>query len=285
MKTPLRAGPSPGRGWRYIDNGALGRNIGGIYAQTLIAIILVPSLTATALLLTLRDGPAAALIKQYGPIGVAGAVTLWAVERLHRRPWRSVIAADQIIDPRRVVIGATVAFAILSAQLLLLDALTGWRLDLSVWLSGTAWLTALCVIPLQAAGEEILFRGYLTQALGRAIRSRIAIALLAGVIFGAMHLNTRGWLTLPYFLLVALFLALVTLRDEGLELAIGGHATMNLFAFVAVNSGIVAPSAVGTAPAAAAMPFNAAAILVLVVDGALFYGLSRLFVGWFCRPR
>jgi membrane protease YdiL (CAAX protease family) len=120
------------------------------------------------------------------------------------------------------------------------------------------------------------------------IRSRIVIAIAVGAIFGALHLNARGWLTLPYFMLLSLFYSLVSLRDEGLEIAIGGHAGLNLFAYAAANSGVMAPAAIGAATgdgASGAMPLNAAAILVLSVDGALFYGLTRLSVRLFCRPR
>jgi membrane protease YdiL (CAAX protease family) len=142
-------------------------------------------------------------------------------------------------------------------------------------------VVALCLIPLQATSEQILCRGYLTQALGRIIRSRVGIAALVGLIFGVLHLNTHGWLTVPYFFLLSLLFSLVSLRDEGLELAIGGHAAMNLAAFGAANSSLVAPAAIGGA-GAAAMPFNTAAIVVLLVDGALFYGLTRLLVRLVC---
>ena len=52
------------------------------------------------------------------------------------------------------------------------------------WLAAL-WVSAVVVAP---AGEEVLFRGYLTQALGRIARSRVLIAATVGVVFGVLHL-------------------------------------------------------------------------------------------------
>ena len=140
---------------------------------------------------------------------------------------------------------------------------------------------ALLLIPLQSTSEELLFRGYLTQALGRMMRSRLLIAVIVALVFGALHLNTHGSLTIPYYAVFSLILSAVSLRDERLELAIGGHTGVNLFGFAVGN--LFGPAAilgeVGT------VPFNWASIAAAAVNGALFYGLTRLLVRLCCRPR
>ena len=106
--------------------------------------------------------------------------------------------------------------------------------------------------------------------------------------FGGLHLNAYGPLTVPYFLGLSLIFSLVSLRDDRLELVVGGHAAMNLFAFV-VASSMLGPETLGRAgqgmigATQAAMPFNAAAIAVLIVNGALFYGLTRVLVRLLAR--
>jgi membrane protease YdiL (CAAX protease family) len=272
------------RGWAFIDLAASGVNSARSYALAGLAIVVLPSLAAMFLAVYTGIGPASALVQQYVPIALAGAVAIWAVMRLHRRPWHSLIAANARLDWRRLAIGAAAQFAIMGGQLLLLDAMTGWRLNLTLPISAAVAILAVCLIPLQAASEELLFRGYLTQALGRMIRSRIAIAGLVALVFGILHFNTHGGLTLPYFFVLSLVFSLVSLRDEGIELAIGGHAAMNLFAFGAANSSIVAMGAIG-APPASMIRFNATAILILLIDGLLFYGLTRLGVRLLCVPR
>jgi hypothetical protein len=108
----------------------------------------------------------------------------------------------------------------------------------------------------------------------------MAIALAVGLVFGGLHLNAYGTLTVPYFLVLSLIFSLVSLRDERLELVIGGHAAMNLFAFVVASAmlGPESPAQGMIGGPQSALPFNTAAIAVLALNGALFYGLTRLLV-------
>jgi len=281
-----------GRGWRFIELAALGVNGPRSYAAAFAWIVLCP--LAMAVVLGAAAGisgvikqrpqdvlaPTTAILEQYGPIVVAGAALLYAVARIHRRPWQSLIAPDLRLDGVRFAIGFIVQVAILGGQLALVHALTGWPWMFSVPEPLGVFVLALLLIPLQAASEELLFRGYLTQTLGRVLRSRVAIALVVGAAFGGLHLNAYGPLTVPYFLVLSLIFSLVSLRDERLELVIGGHAAMNLFALVVASAmlGPESPTQGMIGGPQAAMPFNAAAIAVLVINGALFYGLTRLLV-------
>lgn len=102
-------------------------------------------------------------------------------------------------------------------------------------------LIALCLIPLQTSFEELFIRGYLMQGIGVLLGSRWGAALLSSAFFMALHLMNpeigkfgTGIMVLYYFL-VALFLAAITLLDEGLELAMGIHAATNLFGSIFVT--------------------------------------------------
>jgi membrane protease YdiL (CAAX protease family) len=281
-----------GRGWRFIDLAGLGINTARTHIAALLWIVLCP--LAVAVVLGAAAGisgvikqrpqdvlaPTTAILEQYLPIVVVGAALLYSVARIHRRPWQSLIAPDLRLDPRRFAIGFVAEVAILGGQLALVYALTGWPWMFSVPEPLGVFVLAMLLIPLQAASEELLFRGYLTQALGRIVRSRLVIALVVGLLFGGLHLNVYGALTVPYFLVLSLIFSLVSLRDERLELVIGGHAAMNLFAFVVATAmlGPETPAQGMIGAPQAAMPFNAAAIGVLAVNGALFYGLTRLLV-------
>jgi membrane protease YdiL (CAAX protease family) len=283
------------RGWQFVDLAALGRNTGRSYAAALLRIILYPLAAAVLLGLAVALGtvvfhpqpgsidPTVGILVQYGLIVVAGIAVLRSVERSHRRPWRSLVAPDLSIDWRRLAIGGGVQFAILGGELALVHALTGWPWRFSISAGLPLFVLGVLLIPLQATSEEILFRGYLTQALGRIVRSRVLIATTVGLVFGLLHLNTYGPLTLPYFLLLSLIFSLVSLRDERLELAIGGHGAMNLFAFGVANAGLAGPAAVSGGEAA--MQFNWTAIVALMLNGALFYSVTRLLVRLFCVRR
>jgi membrane protease YdiL (CAAX protease family)/MFS family permease len=283
------------RGWAFIDLAKLGVNTRGAYARALLRIILYPVAAAVLLGLAIAANAVlhhrspgsiaaiAAILEKYGLIVVAGAAVVHSVVRIHRRPWRSLIAPDLRIDWRRIAIGLGVGLAILVAELAGVHEATGapWRLGPLAALPALA--LGLVLIPLQSATEELLFRGYLTQALGRITRSRVMIAAAVGVVFGLLHLNAYGALTVAYFLVVSLTFSLVSLRDERLELAIGGHSAMNLFAFAAANSGLIGAAIIGVG--ARPMAFNWVAIVVMAVNGALFYGITRLLVRLCCDRR
>jgi CAAX protease family protein len=278
-----------GRGWRFIDLAGLGRNCARLYALAGAQIILCPLLVATvfgiAAGVTHAAGSIAApvhVLLRYGPIVAAGAALLYGLPRIHRRPAMSLVAADLHVDWRRLAIGGGAQCAILAAQLVLVHALTGWPWRFTAPAALPAFVLAILLIPLQAASEELLFRGYLTQALGRVVRSRVLIATVVGSVFGALHLAAYGPLTVPYFCVLSLVFSLVSLRDERLELVIAGHGAMNLFAFATANLTILPVGSISTTHVVA--PFNSAAILVLLVDGAMFYGITRLLV-WLCCER
>jgi membrane protease YdiL (CAAX protease family) len=90
-------------------------------------------------------------------------------------------------------------------------------------------LVALLLTPLQAAGEEYLFRGYLTQAFGGFLPTVFAV-LVPAVLFAVAH----GAQSLPVFIdrlafgLVAGVLVVVT---GGIEAALAMHVLNNWFAF------------------------------------------------------
>lgn len=85
--------------------------------------------------------------------------------------------------------------------------------------------------PLQAVGEEYAFRGYLTQACGLLVRSRVVAVLVPALIFAVLHGLGQP---VPVFLdrlgfgIVAGVLVIVT---GGLEAGIAMHVLNNLLAF------------------------------------------------------
>ena len=97
------------------------------------------------------------------------------------------------------------------------------------------------MIPLQTTAEELLMRGYLFQGLGAAFKSRLAPLLITSISFGFLHaLNPEvaklGYGLISIYVITGLFLGMITLMDEGLELSIGFHAANNLVIALLVTS-------------------------------------------------
>lgn len=102
----------------------------------------------------------------------------------------------------------------------------------------SGWLMLAAVVllttPLQAAGEEYFFRGWLTQWTGSMLRWRwLAIALpavLTAFLFALAHGAQSPWLFADR-LVFGLVASLLVWRTGGLECAVALHVANNLLAF------------------------------------------------------
>ncbi|WP_298533920.1 CPBP family intramembrane glutamic endopeptidase [uncultured Algibacter sp.] len=100
---------------------------------------------------------------------------------------------------------------------------------------------AVVLIPLQTSFEEYFFRGYLMQGFGVVLRNKWAPLLLTSIGFGLMHIanpevEKLGYIIMIYYIGTGLFLGIITLMDDGLELALGFHAANNLFTALLVSA-------------------------------------------------
>ncbi|SOR80270.1 MULTISPECIES: CPBP family intramembrane glutamic endopeptidase [Streptomyces] len=126
--------------------------------------------------------------------------------------------------------------------------------EFGAWVGWRSFLVSLVVlallVPVQAAAEEYVFRGWLTQAVGAFVRSPWFAVLPQAVLFAAAHgWGTRwGFFGLLVFGLVAGWL---TIRTGGLEAAVALHVLNNLLAFgvaAAVVDGLSSDETAADAP-------------------------------------
>jgi membrane protease YdiL (CAAX protease family) len=104
-------------------------------------------------------------------------------------------------------------------------------------------MTLICIflIPIQTSFEEYFFRGYLMQGIGILARNKWVPLLITSIIFGGLHffnpeVEKLGNIVMIYYIGTGLFLGIITLMDEGLELALGFHAGNNLLAALLVTA-------------------------------------------------
>ena len=100
---------------------------------------------------------------------------------------------------------------------------------------------SLLFLPLQTSTEEVLFRGYFMQGLGLLVKNRWFPLLLTSVIFGLLHManpeiDKIGNIALVFYIGTGLFFGIATLMDDGLELALGLHASNNIVAAFLVTA-------------------------------------------------
>ncbi|MGL2965787.1 CPBP family intramembrane glutamic endopeptidase [Flavobacterium sp. XGLA_31] len=100
---------------------------------------------------------------------------------------------------------------------------------------------ATLLIPIQTSFEEYLFRGYMMQGIGLATKRKVFPLLITSFMFGIMHIanpevEKMGNIILIYYIGTGLFLGIITLMDEGMELALGFHAANNLVGALLITS-------------------------------------------------
>jgi membrane protease YdiL (CAAX protease family) len=100
---------------------------------------------------------------------------------------------------------------------------------------------AILLVPLQTSFEEYMFRGYLMQGLGVISKRRWVPLMVTSLVFGSLHIanpevDKLGPIIMVYYIGTGLFLGIMTLMDEGLELALGFHAANNLFTALLVTA-------------------------------------------------
>ncbi|MEP2059111.1 MAG: CPBP family intramembrane glutamic endopeptidase [Maribacter litoralis] len=100
---------------------------------------------------------------------------------------------------------------------------------------------AIVMIPLQTSMEEYLMRGYMMQGLGILTKNRWFPLVFTSLLFGLLHImnpevDKLGYGILIFYIGTGLFLGIITLMDQGLELALGFHAANNLTAALLVTA-------------------------------------------------
>jgi|TARA_B100000780_G_scaffold100651_1_gene70276 membrane protease YdiL (CAAX protease family) len=103
------------------------------------------------------------------------------------------------------------------------------------------FFVAIVFIPIQTSFEEYVFRGYLMQGLGVFAGNKWFPLILTSFSFGFLHfwnpeVSKLGYLILVHYVATGLFLGIITLMDEGMELALGFHAGNNLLIALLVTA-------------------------------------------------
>lgn len=159
------------------------------------------------------------------------------VRFLHKRPFKTLITSAQNINWGKIFF----AFGVWMLMTMSLEAL-GYFLDPDNYIFQfdaskffILLLISIFILPLQTSCEELVFRGYLMQGVGLIAGWRWVPLLLTSVLFGSMHMANPevgefGFeLMMFYYIGTGLFLGVLTLMDDSLELALGVHAATNIY--------------------------------------------------------
>ena len=169
------------------------------------------------------------------PFAVGLCLLLFWVKYMHQQTITSLTTSRKKIDWNRVLF----SFLIWSGITTLLTLVSYFSSPASfVWnFKPIPFLVfaifAIILIPIQTSFEEYLFRGYLMQGIGSVAKNKFIPFITTSFLFGIMHIanpeiEKLGYIVLVYYIGTGLLLGILTLMDDGMELALGFHAANNL---------------------------------------------------------
>ena len=169
---------------------------------------------------------------------------IWlVVKKLHDLPIMSILSSRKKIDLQRVLYSFMIWAAVVTSFVLLEYFISpeNYQVNFNFNQFIVLAIIAILLIPIQTSVEEIVFRGYLMQGFGNWFNSRLMALLLTSIVFGSLHLanpeiGALGYEFIVFYIAIGLVLGIMTLMDEGIELALGFHAANNLCVALLVTS-------------------------------------------------
>jgi len=165
------------------------------------------------------------------------------VKVIHKQSILSVTTSRAQLDWNRVFFSFSIwaFFAIASTLLDWLLSPKDYVLNFDPLSFLLLLLIGVVFIPIQTTTEEYVFRGYLMQGFANMSLNKWFPLVMTSSIFGLMHLANpevvkMGNSILIYYIGTGFFLGIITLMDEGMELALGFHAANNLVGALLVTS-------------------------------------------------
>lgn len=167
---------------------------------------------------------------------------LIVVKTIHGRSITSLITSRVKLDWKRYIFGFSFWFFI-SVAFLVIDYAVypdHYIFNFKPLPFAILVIISFVLIPLQTSFEELLFRGYFMQGLGIWFKNAAVPLIITSVGFGLMHsfnpeVEKLGGLILIYYIATGFLFGMITLMDEGTELALGMHAANNVVAAVFVS--------------------------------------------------
>ncbi|MDI1304892.1 MAG: CPBP family intramembrane metalloprotease [bacterium] len=167
----------------------------------------------------------------------------FVVRFLHNQTMLSITTARAKIDWKRVLFSFSIwaIFTILSTLAFYFTNPTDFVINFKPIPFAILVIIGTILIPIQTSTEEYIFRGYLMQGFGNLAKNKWFPLIMTSVIFGAMHISNpevskMGNIIMVYYIGTGLLLGIITLMDEGMELALGFHAANNLVSALLVTS-------------------------------------------------
>jgi uncharacterized protein len=159
-----------------------------------------------------------------------------AMRFIHKRKFKTLITPNRKIDWKKIGFGFASFFVILTCTTVIDAVLNPGDYALNdINFSDFLILFVLVLIstPIQTTCEEVFFRGYLMQLIGKWFRNPFILSLIAGAIFGSLHFANPEMGYSPIlmgidYVLTGVIWCYISVKTNSTELAIGAHAANNM---------------------------------------------------------
>ena len=165
------------------------------------------------------------------------------IKKLHNRNFVSITTSRSKVDWRRIIhsfiLWGSITIIFISADFFINSE--DYQINFKFEKFFILLIIGFILIPIQTSLEELLFRGYLFQGFSLYFKRPWIGLFLTSFIFGCLHIfnpevQKLGLGILIYYIGTGLFLGIITLMDQGIELALGFHAANNLITALLVTS-------------------------------------------------
>lgn len=167
----------------------------------------------------------------------------FTVRFLHRQTFISIVTGRKKVDWKRVLFSFSIwsVFTIVSTLVTYYLNPSDFEINFQPIPFLILFIIATLLVPIQTTVEELIFRGYLMQGFANLSKNKWLPLLLTSSIFGLLHLSNPevsklGNIIMVYYIGTGLLLGIMTLMDDGMELALGFHAANNLIGALLITS-------------------------------------------------
>ncbi|AJR04150.1 CPBP family intramembrane glutamic endopeptidase [Siansivirga zeaxanthinifaciens] len=183
------------------------------------------------------------LIVNLLPFAILLILLFVLVKFMHERSILSLTTSRESVDWRRILFSFSLITSITIVTFGLSYYLDSSEIEIQFNPLKFAILLIISLIlfPFQIGLEEYLFRGYFMQQIGIMVKNKWFPLIFTSVFFGVAHsanpeVAELGFITMIFYIGTGLLLGIMTLMDEGLELALGFHFGNNLLAALLITS-------------------------------------------------
>jgi membrane protease YdiL (CAAX protease family) len=173
-----------------------------------------------------------------------GLLALYLVIRfIHKRPFHTLINGLEKFRWNRIwfslLVWGGINFILLLIGVFLFDDTLYLQFEWESFIP--LLLICLFFLPLQTSFEELVFRGYYLQGIASLTKYPIIPVVATSLLFALAHMmnpevSAYGWgVMFAYYFAFGFTLAVITIMDNGIEIALGMHAIHNIFSALTIT--------------------------------------------------